>query len=122
MGSDAFLLSFGMKPGDSDRSEGPKGTDDGLVHDAWEARKAPGGSRRTNSGSTPRDAKMEAGNDVAQTMIDAAYGHRDFEEFRKRLLLMGKNAKRQKGTRLDTPFAQPPCGYSFGRLIFAQPP
>ena len=106
MGSDAFLLSFGMKPGDSDRSEGPKGTDDGLVHDAWEARKAPGGSRRTNSGSTPRDAKMEAGNDVAQTIVDAACGYRDFERSRKGFLLMARNAKRQKGTRLDAPYAQ----------------
>ena len=122
MDTNVSLLSFGMKPGAFDRGEGLIESDDGFFHDAWEARKAPGGSRRTNSGSTPRDAKMEAGNDVAQTMIDAAYGHRDFEEFRKRLLLMGKNAKRQKGTRLDTPFAQPPCGYSFGRLIFAQPP
>ena len=111
-----------MKPGDSDRSEGPKGTDDGLVHDAWEARKAPGGSRRTNSGSTPRDAKMEAGNDVAQAMAGAPCGHLDFKRFGKRFLPTGRNTKRQKGTRLDTPFAQPPCGYSFGRLIFAQPP
>ena len=98
MGSDAFLLSFGMKPGDSDRSEGPKGTDDGLVHDAWEARKAPGGSRRTNSGSTPRDAKMEAGNDVAQAMAGAPCGHLDFKRFGKRFLPTGRNAKRQKGT------------------------
>ena len=40
------------------------------------------------------NAKIEAGNDVAQTMIDAAYGHRNFERFRKRFLLMRWNAKR----------------------------
>ena len=56
------------------------------------------GLAKNEFGVVPSDAKIEAGNDVAQTMIDAAYGHRDFEEFRKRLLLMGKNAKRQKGT------------------------
>lgn len=40
------------------------------------------------------NAKMEAGNDVAQTMIDAAYGYRNFERFRKRFLLMRWHRKR----------------------------
>ena len=30
--------------------------------------------------------------------------------------------KDKKGTRLDALFAQPPCGYNFGRLLFAKPP
>ena len=73
----------------------------------WEVEIARG-LAKNEFGVVLSNAKMEAGNDVAQTMIDAAYGHRDFEELRKRLLLMGKNAKRQKGTRLDALFAQPP--------------
>ncbi len=40
------------------------------------------------------NAKMEAANDVAQTMIDAAYGYRNFERFRKRFLLMRWNKKK----------------------------
>lgn len=40
------------------------------------------------------NAKMEAANDVAQTMIDAAYGYRNFERFRKRFLLMRWNKRR----------------------------
>ena len=39
-------------------------------------------------------AKIEAGNDVARTTIDAACGYRDFERFGKRFLLMRWNAKR----------------------------
>ena len=71
MDSNAFLLSFGMKPEDFDRTEGPIQSDEGFVYEGW-----------------------EAGNDVAQTMIDAAYGYHNFERFRKRFLLMGWNAKR----------------------------
>ena len=41
MDSNAFLLSFGMKPGDFDRTEGPVESDDGFVYEAWEARKSP---------------------------------------------------------------------------------
>ena len=41
MDSNAFLLSFGMKPGDFDRTEGPIESDDGFVYEAWEARKSP---------------------------------------------------------------------------------
>lgn len=41
MDSNAFLLSFGMKPGDFDRAEGPIESDDGFVYEAWEARKPP---------------------------------------------------------------------------------
>jgi transposase len=37
---------------------------------------------------------MEAGNDVAQTMIDAAYGYRNFDRFRRRFLLMRWNKKK----------------------------
>ena len=39
-------------------------------------------------GATLTNAKMEAGNDVAQTMIDAAYGYRNFERFRECFLPM----------------------------------
>lgn len=42
MDSNAFLLSFGMKPEDFDRTEGPIESDDGFVYEAWEARKSPG--------------------------------------------------------------------------------
>ena len=80
------------------------------------------GLAKNEFGGVPSDARIEAGNDVAQTIVDAACVYRDFERSRKGFLLMARNAKRQKGTRLDAPFAQPPCGYSFGRLIFAQPP
>ena len=41
MDSNAFLLSFGMKPGYFDRTEGPIESDDGFVYEAWEARKSP---------------------------------------------------------------------------------
>ena len=44
-------------------------------------------------GWTFTNAKMEAGNDVAQTMIDAAYGYRNFERFMKRFLLMRWNKR-----------------------------
>ena len=52
------------------------------------------GLAKNEFGVVPSDAKIEAGNDVAQTMIDAAYGYRNFERFRKRFLPMGRNAKR----------------------------
>ncbi len=39
-------------------------------------------------------SKTEAGNDVAQTMIDAAYGYRNFERFRERFLLTRWNKRR----------------------------
>ena len=44
------------------------------------------GEERFRGGLT--DAKMEAANNVAQTLIDAAYGYRNFERFRKRFLLI----------------------------------
>ena len=59
---------------------------------------ARGLAKKNEFGAVPSDARIEAGNDVAQTMIDAAYGHRDFERFGKRFLPIGWNAKRQKGT------------------------
>ena len=71
MDSNAFLLSFGMKPEDFERTEGPIESDEGFVYEGW-----------------------EAGNDVAQTMIDAAYGYHNFERFRKRFLLMRRNKKK----------------------------
>ena len=52
------------------------------------------GLAKHECGVAPSDARIEAGNDVAQTMIDAAYGYRNFERFRKRFLLMRWNAKR----------------------------
>jgi len=35
------LLSFGMKPGDFERTEGPIESDEGFVYEGWEARKPP---------------------------------------------------------------------------------
>ena len=35
MDSNAFLLSFGMKPGAFDRGEGLIESDDGFFHEAW---------------------------------------------------------------------------------------
>ena len=52
------------------------------------------GLARNEFGWTFTNAKMEAGNDVAQTMIDAAYGYHNFERFRKRFLLMRWNKKK----------------------------
>ena len=71
MDSNAFLLSFGMKPEDFERTEGPIQSDEGFVYEGW-----------------------EAGSNVAQTMIDAAYGYHNFERFRKRFLLMRRNKKK----------------------------
>ena len=53
----------------------------------WETEIARG-LAKNEFGWTFTNAKMEAANDVAQTMIDAAYGYRNFERFRKRFLLM----------------------------------
>ena len=39
MDSNAFLLSFGMKPEDFERTEGPIEAEDGFLYEAWEARK-----------------------------------------------------------------------------------
>ena len=41
------------------------------------------GAGENEFGVVLSNAKMEAGNDIAQTMIDAAYGYRNFERFRK---------------------------------------
>ncbi len=46
------------------------------------------GIAKNDMGATLTNAKMEAGNDVAQTMIDAAYGYRNFERFRECFLPM----------------------------------
>ena len=59
----------------------------------WEAEIARG-LAKNEFGWTFTNAKMEAGNDVAQTMIDAAYGYHNFERFRKRFLLMRWNKKK----------------------------
>ena len=40
MDSNAFLLAFGMKPEDFERTEGPIESDEGFVYEAWEARKS----------------------------------------------------------------------------------
>lgn len=52
------------------------------------------GLAKNDYGTMLTNAKMEAGNDVAQTMIDAAYGYHNFERFRKRFLLMRWSRKR----------------------------
>ena len=59
----------------------------------WEVEIARG-LAKNEFGVVLSNAKMKAGNYVAQTMIDAAYGYRNFERFRKRFLLMRWNAKR----------------------------
>ena len=59
----------------------------------WEVEIARG-LAKNEFGVVLSNANREAGNDVAQTMIDAAYGYRNFERFRKRFLLMRWNAKR----------------------------
>ena len=41
MDSNSFLLSFGMKPEDFERADGPITSDEGFVYEAWEARKDP---------------------------------------------------------------------------------
>ena len=60
MDSNAFLLSFGMKPEDFERTEGPIQSDEGFVYeggrrgrtrDAPDARRDPASSR---TGTSPR--------------------------------------------------------------------
>lgn len=51
------------------------------------------GIAKNEFGYVLTNAKMEAANDVAQTMIDAAYGYHNFDRFRKRFLLMRWNSK-----------------------------
>lgn len=46
------------------------------------------GIAKNEFGCLLTNAKMEAANDVAQTMIDQAYGYNSFDRFRKRFLLM----------------------------------
>lgn len=41
MNSNSFLLSFGLKPEDFDRTEGPIESDEGFIYEGWEARKDP---------------------------------------------------------------------------------
>lgn len=50
MNSNSFLLSFGMKPEDFERTEGPIQSDEGFVYEAWEARKD-ASCPKCNSGS-----------------------------------------------------------------------
>lgn len=51
------------------------------------------GLAKNEFGATLTNAEMEAANDVAKTMIDAAYGYHNFDRFRKRFLLMRWNKK-----------------------------
>ena len=81
-----------MKPGAFDRAKDSSDGTMGSVHGRPGNRQGPG--EKNEFGAVPSDARIEAGNDVAQTMIDAAYGYRNFERFRKRFLLMRWNAKR----------------------------
>ncbi len=46
------------------------------------------GLAKNDFGAVLTNAKMEAANNVAQTLIDSAYGYRNFERFRKRFLLI----------------------------------
>ncbi len=61
---------------------------------AWKRGDSARGLSKNEFGWAFTNAKMEAGNDVAQTMIDAAYGYHSFERFRKRFLLMRWNKRR----------------------------
>ena len=54
------------------------------------------GMSKNEFGAILSNGKMEAGNDVAQTMIDAAYGYKNFDRFRKRFLLMRWNKKKRR--------------------------
>lgn len=49
------------------------------------------GIARNEMGAVLSNGKMEAANDVAQTVIDSAYGYRNFERFRKRFMLIRKH-------------------------------
>lgn len=52
------------------------------------------GIAKNEFGCVLTNARMEAANDVAQTMIDAAYGYHNFDRFRKRFLLMRWSSKK----------------------------
>lgn len=52
------------------------------------------GIAKNEFGCLLTNAKMEAANDTAQTMIDSAYGYHNFERFRKRFLLMRWKGKK----------------------------
>lgn len=54
------------------------------------------GMSKNEFGIVLSNAKMEAANDVAQTLIDAAYGYVNFARFRKRFLLMRWNKKKRR--------------------------
>ena len=54
------------------------------------------GMSKNEFGAILSNGKMEAGNDVAQTMIDAAYGYKNFDRFGKRFLLMRWNKKKRR--------------------------
>lgn len=53
------------------------------------------GMAKSEFGMVLSNAKMEASNDVAQTVIDAAYGYVNFGRFRKRFLLIRWHKKRR---------------------------
>ncbi|MCR5079184.1 MAG: transposase, partial [Bacilli bacterium] len=40
MNDNAFLMAFGMKPENFERTEGPLTSDDGIIYEGWEARKS----------------------------------------------------------------------------------
>ena len=67
MDSNAFLLSFGMKPGDFDRAEGPLGSDDGFVHEAWAA-----SSRWSENGWT--GVSKKASKEIAKNILFCTQG------------------------------------------------
>ena len=92
MGSNAFCFPLGWNPGLSIvRRTHRIGR---WVPSMGGQEIARGLAKKNEFGAVPSDARIEAGNDVAQTMIDAAYGHRDFERSGKRFLLMRWNARR----------------------------
>ena len=73
---------------------------------------------RNGFSRTFANAKMEAGNDVVQTMIDAAYAHRDFDRFRRRFLLMRRNrGDRKRGALPDAPSVTT-LGLQFSAVVF----
>ena len=70
---------------------------------------------RNGFGWTFVNASMETGNDVAQTMIDAAYGYRNFDRFKRRFLLMRWNRGDRK---MGAPPNAPPFGNHLGFTVF----
>lgn len=83
----------------------------GLVWDVWPI-------QYPRFGTAARNAKTKVANAAA---IDTY--RRCYLKGSRSLFPHGvEREKTKKGTRLDALFAQPPYGYSFGRLLSTEPP